>query len=78
MSKPWLSVETYRCRACGAELFLTKQDAAEHLIECEQADPTMRRLAQEWLDAGAPTMKAGRRRQQAPRAGGQGEGTEGV
>lgn len=48
------TIEVYRCRACGIELFPTKRNAAEHLVECEQADPTMRRLAQEWLDAGCP------------------------
>lgn len=61
MSRPYVSMTTYRCRACGAELFLMKEDAAEHLVECEKADPNMRRLAQEWLDAGAPEMKVGRR-----------------
>jgi hypothetical protein len=61
MSGPWASTTMYRCRACGAELFITKQDVAEHLVECEKADPNMRRLAQDWLDAGAPEMKAGRR-----------------
>lgn len=66
-----MKLTAYRCRACGAELFLTYRDAAEHLIGCEQADPQMRRLAQEWLDAGAPTeMQAntwgGRRRAARP------------
>lgn len=60
MSRPWVSTTMYRCRACGAELFLTRDDVAEHLVGCEQVDPAMRRLAQEWIDAGVPRMKTKR------------------
>ena len=64
------SIKTYTCRACGIPLLLSKRGAVEHVIRCEQSDPALRRVAQQWIDDGCPTeMKAsgwgGRRRRDA-------------
>lgn len=58
MARGKMTFTVYRCKACGADLFLSREDSVAHTIDCEQTDSRLRQMARDWLAARAASGQA--------------------